>query len=656
MAQANLPSVLSQLRHVVLRRCVGGLDDAHLLARFATTRDPTAFEVLVWRHGPVVFHVCRRVLGNHHDAEDALQATFLALSRQAGSIARGHALAGWLCKVAHRIAMRIRERARKQAAGSANVDELPAREAPQVGTSALHELLDAELQRLPEKYRAVLVLCYWAGLTNREIAGQLGCPMGTVSTRLARGRALLRRRLARRGISLSAGALAASLGGQSLAALPVTLVQATVQSGVDFAAGRMSAACSMSPGVIALAEGVFKMTTIHKFKLIGMALLLMAVLGAGAAWLLPTPAADAQAKTDGGAQPAPIAVAPKLADPAAQPRKESLRYGGKSFDDWHQVLITELKPELRAEAIKALSAFGVSVNGYSKQATAAILTLMHDYDVGRVDEDDHKVVRAAESGLYKIGSSALPSILDELKQDNANGRRFALSAVSMFGLDSKSDLLTVAGLLKDPEYDIRRRTLQVLQGIDIQRYSAAALGDALIQDEGLRSEAIALLTEFGEKARPAVPQLVEAAKKFPKVRVTALQALRSAKPDAKTVLPVLADTVKDKNSQVRLESISYLRDLGPAAKDAVPFLIAAWKDARNDMEREEIALAFASIGPDAREALPLLLDALAAIKDQPQGGRMPGGPSGPGSGGRGPRMGPVDLTGAIREAIRKINP
>jgi HEAT repeat protein len=387
-----------------------------------------------------------------------------------------------------------------------------------------------------------------------------------------------------------------------------------------------------------------------------MALLFVAFLSVGAAWLIPTPVADAQAKTDGNAPIAPVAGGPKVAEPAAQPRKEVLRYGGKSFDDWHNVLTTELKPELRAEAIKALSAFGV--NGYAKEATTAILTLMHDYDASRLDEEDNNVVKAAEFGLYKIGSKTVPQLLEELKQDNTNGRRFALAALQMIGPDSKTAVLAVAGLLKDDEPNVRSQALQVLWTIDRNRYSAAALGEALIDDERLRGQAIGLLAEFGEKAKPALPQLLEAAKRFPAARVAALQALRAAQPEAKSVMPVLIDAVKDKNVDTRLEAYSYLRELGAASKDAVPFLIAAWKNSHDAYERAEIANAFAGIGPDAKEAMPLLLDALAAVQDQPRGGpTMPRGPgpSGPGMPGGG-RMGPVDLAGAVREAIRRINP
>src|SRR5205814_6651075 len=134
----------------VARRCDGGLSDAALLERFAVSRDEAAFEVLVWRHGPMVLGVCRRALGKHHDAEDAMQATFLALARQAGSIGKRASLAGWLYRVAYRTALRARRQAGKQPTDPTPVEDLPA--PPPDDLVAAHELrllLDEELQGLP---------------------------------------------------------------------------------------------------------------------------------------------------------------------------------------------------------------------------------------------------------------------------------------------------------------------------------------------------------------------------------------------------------------------------------------------------------------------------------------------------------------------------
>ena len=188
------PMVLirGQLRRVLGQNGDGGLSDGQLLQRFVSLRDEAAFEVLVWRHGSMVLAVGQRVLHNLADAEDVLQATFLALVRQAPAIVRGGALASWLHKVAYRIALRGRAQCAKRPLRQSE----PQVAAPFEGAAESRQeelsILDEELQRLPEKYRVPLIFSYLQGLTNQEIAVHLGCPIGTIFTRLARGRDMLR--------------------------------------------------------------------------------------------------------------------------------------------------------------------------------------------------------------------------------------------------------------------------------------------------------------------------------------------------------------------------------------------------------------------------------------------------------------------------------
>jgi RNA polymerase sigma factor (sigma-70 family) len=643
--EAKLTSVLRQLRHVVARRCDGGLSDTELLERFAAVRDPAAFEVLVWRHGPMVFGLCRRVLGNHHDAEDALQATFLALARQAGSISKRGSLTSWLCKVAYRVALRARNQSAKHAADALPVEEVPAHARPEPALAAeLRLAVDEELQRLPEKYGSALVLCYWSGFTNREIASLLGCPLGTVSTRLARGRALLRSRLARRGVTLTAAGLASWFGEPAAAALPPASVQATV--------GRRP--CSLPQArtrrqVLSRkvswhwAQGVLQMTTFTKLTAVAVVLLVLAGIGAGAAWLAPTSSAEAQGK----APPAAPSGNAQAAEPPAQPKKEALRYGGKTFDDWHTVLTTDLKPEVRAEAVKALSAFGTS--GYAKPAATAIVGLMREYHVKAGDTDDQRVVQAALLGISKIGAEALPVLVEELHKGNANGRRFALQTLPTLEPTSKAIVLAVADRLKDNDQDIRHSALDCLRQIDSHGFSVAALAEILVNDAGLREPVVKLLGEFGDQAKPAVAQLVKSVKDDPEIRGPALEALRKIDPDVPTVMPALVAALADKDRNVRIEAINYLGNLGPAAKDAVQPLITAWKTA-DDSERFSIADVFGNMGPAAKDALPLLLEAMSAVPREPGLWRR-----------RGPRPGvpqPVmqSLKDAIREAVHRINP
>ena len=195
----GLRQVLDQLQHAG-----GGLTDGQLLARFVATRDEPAFAALVRRHGPMVLGVCRRLLPRGPDAEDAFQATFLVLFRRARALDRGGSVANWLYTVAYHVALRARADAARRRQCERAVprrDEAPAADV----WSDLRPVLDEELTRLPDKYRAPVVLCYLEGKTNEEAGRLLGCPVGTVKGRLSRARDLLRARLARRGVTLSAG-------------------------------------------------------------------------------------------------------------------------------------------------------------------------------------------------------------------------------------------------------------------------------------------------------------------------------------------------------------------------------------------------------------------------------------------------------------------
>jgi RNA polymerase sigma factor (sigma-70 family) len=174
----------------------GGPTDRQLLARFAQSGDGAAFELLVRRYGPMVLGVCRRVLGDATDADDAFQATFLVLVKKAPSIAQPELLGNWLYGVAYRVARKARAQRAKRAQQKAPTAAMSSPD-PLVDAvlRELHEQLDEELERLPNKYRAPLVLCYLEGLSNREAAQRLGWPVGSISHRLARGREMLRQRL-----------------------------------------------------------------------------------------------------------------------------------------------------------------------------------------------------------------------------------------------------------------------------------------------------------------------------------------------------------------------------------------------------------------------------------------------------------------------------
>ena len=161
--------------------------DSVLLERFVANRDAGAFELLVWRHAALVLRACRGILRDHHAAEDAAQATFLALARQASSVGRTGSVAGWLFRVSRRVSARSVQLERKTAFTTGmNLDGIPAPEPPPLPDREHDRILHEELDKLPEKYRAPILLCYFAGLTQAEAARRLGWPVGTVAGRLAR--------------------------------------------------------------------------------------------------------------------------------------------------------------------------------------------------------------------------------------------------------------------------------------------------------------------------------------------------------------------------------------------------------------------------------------------------------------------------------------
>ncbi len=239
-----------------------GLGDGQLLERFATLRGEEAelaFAALVARHGPMVWRVCRRVLRDEHDAQDAFQATWLVLARKAGSLRDRGSVGNWLFGVASRVSLDARAALSRRRLHERHFAETQSEEAPAADRDRhdLGAVLHEELQRLPERYRTAIALCYLEGLSHEEAARRLGRPVGTVRSRLARGRDRLRARLAGRGVVPSAGALDAALARDATASLPPALVHSTVQAAARFAAIRAATTGAViSAQAVVLCQGV----------------------------------------------------------------------------------------------------------------------------------------------------------------------------------------------------------------------------------------------------------------------------------------------------------------------------------------------------------------------------------------------------------------
>ncbi len=275
--------LLEQLRRSALPAPVNQPTDGQLLECFIARRDEVAFAALVRRHGPMVLGVCRRVIGNPDDADDAFQATFLVLVRKASSVRPRQAVGNWLYGVAFRTALRVRGRVARQRARETSLPELaPAASEAEKFSPEEHSLLHAELSRLSEKYRLPVVLCELEGRSRREVAGQLNIPEGTLSSRLAAARKMLAQRLARRGVALSVGVGAALLAScKASAAVPEVLVLSTTRAALFVAAGPVAAAGLVSANVATLTEGVLKAMFLAKLKFTAAVAIGVVALGVG---------------------------------------------------------------------------------------------------------------------------------------------------------------------------------------------------------------------------------------------------------------------------------------------------------------------------------------------------------------------------------------
>ncbi len=280
MAAKNGGNALLHLRTLFNVGAIGALSDGQLLQRFATGRgEPreSAFAALVERHGPFVLRVCRSVLRDEDAAEDAFQATFLALARKAGSLWARDSLAPWLHQAAYRAAAHdrsatLRRRSHEHAAAALR----PGSVAPShhANDDDLEKIIHEEIDRLPGRFRLAVVLCDLEGRTHEQAARHLGCAVGTVKSRLARGRKRLRGRLVRRGVAPAAALAAASAGGAARAAVPTGLAESTVA---------YAATASAAPKSVAvLTEGVLRSMFLRKVKLVMTAAAVVAALAAGA--------------------------------------------------------------------------------------------------------------------------------------------------------------------------------------------------------------------------------------------------------------------------------------------------------------------------------------------------------------------------------------
>jgi RNA polymerase sigma factor (sigma-70 family) len=351
MATTPMRPVIRHLRTALLLRDGAGLSDGQLLEGYVRCREETALAALVHRHGPMVWGVCRRVLGNYHDAEDAFQATFLVLVRKAASLRAPALLANWLYAVARQTALKARAAAAKRGTRERQVTVMPEPAATATDLwNDVEPLLDQELTSMPDKYRVAIVLCDLEGKTRKEAARQLGVPEGTLAARVARGRVMLAKRLTQRGVVLSGSLLAVLLSQHAASAcMPTSLVSSTIK------AASLFAACSgvISNHVVALTKGVLTSMLMSKLKITVLGFLILAALGFGVNELTREILA---------ADPAPAAAKPLLRGRDEGNLKETVLALERRIWEAHSKQDVEVFKNLLADDFVGVDMFGRSYN------------------------------------------------------------------------------------------------------------------------------------------------------------------------------------------------------------------------------------------------------------------------------------------------------
>jgi RNA polymerase sigma factor (sigma-70 family) len=467
MATGQTSSVLPRLRRVALLRDGGGLTDGQLLEAFVSRRDEAAFAALVRRHGAMVLGVCRRVLKNGHDAEDAFQATFLVLARKAASVQQRELVGNWLYGAAYRAALEVRSASATRRAKETTMRDLPepARADAEDVWRELRPVLDRELNRLPDKYRVPVVLCELEGRPRKEVARQLGLPEGTLSSRLATARKTLARRLARHGRALSAGAVAAALAqGAASARVPAPLVESTVQ--------RAAAGGEISARLAALTEGVLKTMLLTKLK-IGVTILLLVAALAGAVGVFAGPATGRSgARSERPTRPAARQGEKPQAVPAWKERHAVEAGAG------NQIFSAAVSPDGKVVA------FGTTKGANLLDAATGkeIALVTGDLTFAVAISPDGKMLATGHISAIKVWDAANGNHLATLADDTKNVARVAFSP------DGKTLATAEVGIVRlwdlSASKELRRFVPDAAKGRVVHGLAFSADGKTLATAEG----------------------------------------------------------------------------------------------------------------------------------------------------------------------------
>jgi RNA polymerase sigma factor (sigma-70 family) len=469
-----------------------------LLHCFIAHREESAFATLMQRHGRLVWGVCRHVLRHVQDAEDAFQATFLVLARRASSIRKGESVGSWLHGVAYRVAVRLRRAAARREARERTAAPSAVTTSTDLALRELQAVLDEEVQRLPEKYRSPFVLCCLEGRGRKEAADELGWKEGTVSSRVAEARRLLRQRLARRGVALSAALCAVAIGGGTAsAAVPAALADATARAAVGQG--------GVAGHVLALTERMVRAMLITRWKVTAAVVLVLALAGLGVGLVAAgAPAAKPAAPRQAARADEPPKDAPKAGPKEADLLKQAAEAAQSIDDPTHKVwvLLSVAEAQARAKDKDASAKTFADALQAAKEVTA--------YDKW------HRFIDVAEAQA-KAGDVKGAKETADLIEDNLGNRDSALARIAIAQVragDLKGAEETIASVSTDPWKGEALRTLAAAQA-GAGKLKEAAKTAAGITDDLSRVVALLSIARAHRAAKDdkAAAELIREARK-----------------------------------------------------------------------------------------------------------------------------------------------
>lgn len=492
-------SLIGHLRRAALRQDGADLTDGELLELYVARGEEAAFEALVRRHGPMVLGVCHRILRNEADAEDAFQATFLVFVHKAASIRSRERVSNWLYGVAHNTALKAKAMNRRRHMKEREARTVLKNEAREEAWQEVQTMLDAELSRLPDKYRVPIVLCDLEGKTIKEAARHLGWPQGTVATRLTRGRSQLAKQLTKHGLTLSGGVIAAALAQESaLGNLPSALLASTTKAASSFAAtGHSMAAGVASTKVAALTNGMMKTILLAKLQLGASLVLVFAFFGAstGVYWAHGSGSSEitAAAWTPDTQPPSPAALASQAMKPTpgdaksvAAPVRNNKTIDTRGDDEevqkaWDLPRFDELFVRGRIKVIVTPSSeqhITVRGNGKLVRRLEPRVEKKSNYDrlVLDLSTQADRANKGADTIEVRITIPRLSSVIAE-----------GSAAVELRGIENESLTLTVSGTAKLEVTGTGKKLMAIINDSGQVDASKLAAGDVTVMASGKSS-------------------------------------------------------------------------------------------------------------------------------------------------------------------------